>query len=397
MFEIPAALLSWFYGITNGYTTAIALMAVVVMGITTPLTLKSTKGMLEMQRLSPEMRKLQNEYRNDRTKLNEEMMKLYQEHKVNPMASCLPVVAQMPIFLIMFRVLRGLTYAPRGSALPVAQSVWRSFEGAGLPYNIPEEVADPGFIPRYLAFDSALYESLFAEHTMPSIALDLSLSAAEAVGQGFGTGLPYVLLVVLLGGLYFLQQRMVAARAAVSPTMSVSQQKLMQYLPVFFAIFQIFFLSALVVYYVFQTLLRIAQQAYITRAFYGHDESLGRQAQRAGEEAREEAKKSGESGGLLAQAKRDLGGGGAADNESDKGSGKGAKKTGKKTGEKNKDKKGSSAPAREITNKRVTPPKNRPTPSSGVKGRPTPSRKDAQAKKAKPSKSSRPKSPKKDT
>ena len=81
MFEIPAALLSWFYGITNGYTTAIALMAVVVMGITTPLTLKSTKGMLEMQRLSPEMRKLQNEYRNDRTKLNEEMMKLYQEHK----------------------------------------------------------------------------------------------------------------------------------------------------------------------------------------------------------------------------------------------------------------------------------------------------------------------------
>jgi YidC/Oxa1 family membrane protein insertase len=397
MFEIPAALLSWFYGITNGYTTAIALMAVVVMGITTPLTLKSTKGMLEMQRLSPEMRKLQNEYRNDRTKLNEEMMKLYQEHKVNPMASCLPVVAQMPIFLIMFRVLRGLTYAPRGSALPVAQSVWRSFENAGLEIDVAEQVADPGFIPRYLAFDSALYESLFSEYTMPSIALDLSLSAAEAVGKGFGTGLPYVLLVVLLGGLYFLQQRMVAARAAVSPTMSVSQQKLMQYLPVFFAIFQIFFLSALVVYYVFQTLLRIAQQAYITRAFYGHDESLGRQAQRAGEEAREEAKKSGESGGLLAQAKRDLGGGGAADNESDKGSGKGAKKTGKKTGEKNKDKKGSSAPAREITNKRVTPPKNRPTPSSGAKGRPTPSRKDAQAKKAKPSKSSRPKSPKKDT
>jgi YidC/Oxa1 family membrane protein insertase len=346
--------------------------------------------MLEMQRLSPEMRKLQNEYRNDRTKLNEEMMKLYQEHKVNPMASCLPVVAQMPIFLIMFRVLRGLTYAPRGAALPVAQSVWKSFEGAGLPYNIPEEVADPGFIPRYLAVDSALYEALFSEHSMPSIALDLSLSAAEAVGQGFGTGLPYVLLVVLLGGLYFLQQRMVAARAAVSPTMSVSQQKLMQYLPVFFAIFQIFFLSALVVYYVFQTLLRIAQQAYITRAFYGHDESLGRQAQRAGEKAREEAKKSGESGGFLAQAKRDLGGAAA-----DKGSDKGDKNAGKKTGDKNM--KGSSAPAREITNKRVTPPKNRPTPSSGAKGRPTPSRKEAQAKKAKSSKSSRPKSSKKNT
>ena len=116
MFEIPAALLSWFYGLTNSYTIAIALIAAVVMAITTPLTLKSTKGMLEMQKLAPEMRKLQNEYRSDRQKLNEEMMKLYQEHKVNPMASCLPLVAQMPVFIIMFRVLRGLTYSPRGSA-----------------------------------------------------------------------------------------------------------------------------------------------------------------------------------------------------------------------------------------------------------------------------------------
>ena len=87
------------------------------MAIMTPLTLKSTKGMLEMQRLAPEMRKLQNEYRNDRTKLNEEMMKLYQEHKVNPMASCLPLLAQAPVFYIMFRILRGLVYEPRGAAL----------------------------------------------------------------------------------------------------------------------------------------------------------------------------------------------------------------------------------------------------------------------------------------
>ena len=70
--------------------------------------------MLEMQRLSPEMRKLQKQHRNDRQKLNEEMMKLYQEHKVNPMASCLPLVAQMPVFIIMFRILHGLTYKPVG-------------------------------------------------------------------------------------------------------------------------------------------------------------------------------------------------------------------------------------------------------------------------------------------
>ncbi len=385
MFEIPAALLSWFYGITNGYTTAIALIAVVVMAITTPLTLKSTQGMLEMQRLAPEMRKLQNEYRNDRTKLNEEMMKLYQEHKVNPMASCLPLLAQAPVFYIMFRVLRGLTYTPRGAARPVSDAVWGAFQR-------PDEVADPGFIPRYLAIDSPLYESLFGEHSMPSLGLDLSKSAAVAVRDGFADSIWYILLVVLLGALYFVQQRMVAARASISPTMSAGQQKLMQYLPVFFAVFQIFFLAALVVYYVFQTLLRIAQQAYITRAFYGHEESLGRQAQRAGEAAREEAKKSGEGGGFFAQAKRDLAG-----PSTKAGSGKAG--SGKSSDTKDAKKSASSA-SRSSTSKRVTPPKNRPTPSSSAKGRPTPTRQEAQAQKAKKSKSaksSRPKSTKKST
>ena len=114
MFEIPASLLAWLYSLVGNYAIAIALIAVVVMVIITPLTLKSTKGMLEMQRLAPDMRRLQQQYRNDRQKLNEEMMKLYQEHKVNPMSSCLPLLAQMPIFIIMFRVLHGLTYRPAG-------------------------------------------------------------------------------------------------------------------------------------------------------------------------------------------------------------------------------------------------------------------------------------------
>ena len=383
MFEIPAALLSWFYGLTNSYTIAIAMIAAVVMAITTPLTLKSTKGMLEMQKLAPEMRKLQNEYRNDRTKLNEEMMKLYQEHKVNPMASCLPLLAQAPVFYIMFRVLRGMAYRPVGAARPVSDAVWTAFAR-------PDEVADPGFIPRYLAIDSSLYQALFGEQSIMSLGLDLSKSAAEAVGDGFGSGIWYVLLVVLLGALYFAQQRMVAARASISPTMSAGQQKLMQYLPVFFAIFQIFFLAALVVYYVFQTIFRILQQAYITRTFYGHDESLGRQAQRAGDAAREEAKKNPDGGGgFFAQAKRDLAGP-AADT---KGAGNAKSSSAKKPTPKD-----ATAAKPASTSKRVTPPKNRPTPSSGAKGRPTPTRQEAQANKTKSkksSKSTRPNSPKK--
>ena len=384
MFEIPAALLSWFYGLTNSYIIAIACMSVVVMAITTPLTLKSTKGMLEMQKLAPEMKRLQNEHRNDKQKLNEEMMKLYQEHKVNPMASCLPLIAQTPVFIVMFRVLRGLTYAPRGDAQPIANAV---FGVVGRSDEIK------GFIPRYLSFDSPLFTSLYGKFTMPEIGLDLSQSPFEAIRDSPGKGVIYALMVVVLGLLYFGQQRMVAARAAVSPTMSPTQQKLMQYLPVVFAVFQIFFLTALVVYYIFQTLLRILQQYYITKKFYGHDESLGRQAQRAGEQARERAKESGEPTGLFAQAKRDLKS--AKDDDSDtksgtkpnskpgsKGSGNpssnGANRTGGATG----------GPSR-----RVTPPKARPNAANGQqpvgKGRPTPNRKQVQESKGRPPKATK--------
>jgi YidC/Oxa1 family membrane protein insertase len=330
VFEVPAALLSWFYAITTNYAIAIALIAVVVMLLVTPLNLKSTKGMLEMQRLAPEMRKLQNEHKGDRQKLNEEMMKLYQEHKVNPMASCLPLVAQMPVFIIMFRILHGMTYSPAGGDEVIANAVL----AAG---NDDRPI---GFVPRYLSHGSELYQSLVRNETMTSFGLDLSKSPAEMLGQDFAMGLVFSALVVLLGILYWVQQRMVASRAAVSPTMSPAQQKLMQYLPVAFAAFQVFFLLGLVVYYIVQTVLRIAQQYYITKRFYSGDESLGRQAQAASAHARELAKADG-GGGPLTQAKRDM--------------------TDARKGAKGKQ---ASEPAGPAATKRTTPPKNRPTATS---------------------------------
>jgi YidC/Oxa1 family membrane protein insertase len=346
VFDAPAWVLDWFYSFTHSYVASIALIAVLVMILVTPLNLKSTKGMLEMQRLAPEMRKLQAEHRGDRQKLNEEMMKLYQEHKVNPMASCLPLVAQMPVFIIMFRLLRGLTYEPIGPNRMVAQAVLR----AGNAPN-PDRV---GFLPRYLPNDSELYQSLVRKTEMNSLGLDFSLSPARALGENLGRGLIYALLVVVLGSLYFFQQRMVAARAAVSPTMSPGQQKMMQYLPVVFAIFQIFFLLGLVVYYIVQSVLRILQQVYITKRFYGHDEALGRQAQRAGAAARELAKEDGGGGGMLAQARQNL-----ADAKSPRPAGK--QSNGKQSNGKPQDDGDSARPG---GTKRTTPPKSRPTPTN---------------------------------
>jgi YidC/Oxa1 family membrane protein insertase len=267
MFELAARLISTFYAWTHNYALAIGLVAVVVMLLITPLTLKSTKGMLEMQRLQPEMRRLQAEFKGDRQKMNEAMMKMYQEHKVNPMASCLPIAAQMPVFIIMFQALHGL--------------ISKAADGVT-------------FAPKYLNKTSELYKSLVGQTEMVSFGLDLALKPVDAVRENFATGLIYVFLVAALAALYFVQQKMVASRT-VSPTMSATQAKIMQYLPVFFAVFQLFLPTGLIVYYMVQAIIRIGQQQYITQRFYGNDSSLGRQAQAAGERAREMSKNDKES------------------------------------------------------------------------------------------------------
>jgi len=258
MFELAARLIAFFYSGTHNYAIAIGLVAVVVMLIITPLTLKSTRGMLEMQKLQPEMRRLQAEFRGDRQKLNEAMMKLYQERKINPLASCLPLLAQMPVFIIMFRALSGLIN--RGS--------------------------DGTFMPKYLDKGSELYQSLVGKSEMLSFGIDLSHTPIDAVREDFLSGLIYVGLVVALAGVYWIQQRMVASRT-VSPTMSATQAKILQYMPVAFAFFQLILPTSLVVYYIVQAFVRIAQQYYITKRFYGGEDSLGRQAQAAGAQARE--------------------------------------------------------------------------------------------------------------
>ncbi len=336
LFEPPAALIAWFYSFTHNYIIAISMIALVVMIITAPLVLKSTKGMLEMQKLQPEMRKLQQEHRGDRQKLNEEMMKLYQQHKVNPLASCFPLLLQMPVFIIMFQVLRGLTH------------------GRGTP---------GGFTPQYVSTSSELYHSLVGQHEMLSYGLDLAIRPSQALSESFSKGFVYALIVVSLGVLYFVQQKMVAARAQVAPNMSEAQAKMMQYLPVVFAFFLVFYLTGLVIYYMAQAIFRIGLQYYITHRFYKGEHSLGRQAQVAGERAREIAKKDGGGGGLFAQAKREL--------NSAKQSGD--KQTGGKT------------PVTPTTSKRVTPPKNRPTPS-GSSVRPASTGKTVRPRDARPKK-----------
>jgi YidC/Oxa1 family membrane protein insertase len=72
-----------------------------------PLTYKSLKGMRALQALQPQLKEIKEKYKNDQKRMQQEMMRFYQENKVNPFASCIPLIAQLPVFITLFHVLRN--------------------------------------------------------------------------------------------------------------------------------------------------------------------------------------------------------------------------------------------------------------------------------------------------
>src|SRR5258705_12068868 len=109
-----------------GWGMSIIALTVCVRAVLIPLTLKQFKSMQGLQRLAPEIKALQEKYKGDKQRLNQEMMKFYQENKVNPFGSCLPLVAQLPVFFSLFYMLRhdlridicGQAAKPCGEVIP---------------------------------------------------------------------------------------------------------------------------------------------------------------------------------------------------------------------------------------------------------------------------------------
>src|SRR5215211_8147546 len=89
-----------------GWGFSIIALTIVVRAALVPLTLKQIRSMQAMQRLAPEIKALQEKYKEDKQRLQQETMKFYQERKVNPFASCLPLALQMPVFISLFYMLR---------------------------------------------------------------------------------------------------------------------------------------------------------------------------------------------------------------------------------------------------------------------------------------------------
>jgi YidC/Oxa1 family membrane protein insertase len=101
------AILKFFHDTVGlGWGTSIIALTVVVRACLLPLTLKQFKSMQSLARHQPELKKLQDKYKGDRDRMNQEMMKFYKENKINPLSSCLPLLAQLPVFLGLFYMLQ---------------------------------------------------------------------------------------------------------------------------------------------------------------------------------------------------------------------------------------------------------------------------------------------------
>ncbi|WP_020678234.1 membrane protein insertase YidC [Geopsychrobacter electrodiphilus] len=200
--------LKFFYGFLGNYGFAIILLTVCIKAIFWPLTQKSYSSMNAMKNLQPQMAKLRAKHGKDKQKLNQEMMALYKENRVNPFGGCLPMVIQIPVFFALYRV---------------------------------------------------LLESIELRHA-PFMLWITDLSAADTlISDAFHLGFALGPLPLIMGFTMFLQQRMTPT------TMDPTQAKVMMFMPVFFTFIFLSFPSGLVIYWLVNNLLTIAQQYFINR------------------------------------------------------------------------------------------------------------------------------------
>jgi YidC/Oxa1 family membrane protein insertase len=255
LYEAIAWLLAVFYSVTPNLGVAIILLTFTIMLLLYPLTAKQAKSMMAMQRVQPEMKKLQAKYKHDRQKLNEEMMKFYQENKINPLAGCLPLLAQMPIFISLFNVLRSsYKYVPtRGSFAGLYQDLCRGL-GDDCGAKVTQAVAR-----RHPDRDLEIGDTLI--NHLSFLGVDLQLTATDPHG-GFLDAAPYFLLVALVMLTGFLQSRQAQKR---TPVANKQMGLVMKVLPVFFGLISLNFPAGLVLYFFVSNLWRLGQQEVIFR------------------------------------------------------------------------------------------------------------------------------------
>lgn len=241
LFELMAWLIAGFYAVVPNYAIAIAMLTVVVMIVTAPLTVKSTRSMLAMQRLQPEMKKLQQKYKQDKQQLNEEMMKLYREHNVNPASGCLPMVIQFPVFIILYDVIRGLTNTNKVHGRVVAN-------------------------PRYISHFTRLYANLHAHPgKMESFGINLAATLFTHRSSALGY-VPYAVLILAAIALQYLQMRQMSRRNPAAAQANPQMQAMQKYMPLIFAVIYLRIAAGVNVYFIVSAACRIGIQEWVFRS-----------------------------------------------------------------------------------------------------------------------------------
>jgi YidC/Oxa1 family membrane protein insertase len=248
--------LAFFYSVIPNYPIDVALLTIAIMALLTPLTVKSTKNMAAMQALGPEMKKLQQKYKGpeNRTQLNEEMMKLYKEHKVNPASGCLPMLLQMPAFFILYSVIRGITNTVTTPTYHVNL--------AGHKVQVGETVTA---VPRYIPHNSAMYINIYNHHgQLISFGMDFSDKLLSHHSSIF-VAIPFLLLVVASVGLQYLQMSRLNKRNGGAAQANPQAAMLQKYMPLIFGFIYINVAAILNVYFIVSSAIRILTQEILFR------------------------------------------------------------------------------------------------------------------------------------
>lgn len=228
------SLLAFFYGWVHSYGISIILVTVMVRLALFPLTAKQARSMTAMQKVQPEIKRIHAMHKDDPQKRNEETMRLYKEHGINPLAGCLPLVAQMPIFFALFRVLRkAYVHVPVGSDL----------------YR-------------------ALCASSSVAHCKPTGLKFLSVNlskAANAAPSGFANASPYFILIALVVVTGYLQQKQMQGRQPAGQA-NAQMQMVGRVMPVMFGFISFQMPAGLVLYFVVSNLWQMGQQTIVHRS-----------------------------------------------------------------------------------------------------------------------------------
>ena len=236
--DIFANIIVFFYSFTHNYGFAIILMTVIIRVILYPLMQKQMVSMREMQKIQPLMKAVQEKYKNDKERLNKELMALYKEHKVNPMSGCLPLLIQMPILILLFQVLRKFKY-----------------------YIPNTEIIDGGFL--WIANQYTIMEN-------GELVTKAGLALSERLIPFGIFGIEYIgILPFLVAGSMYIQQKMTSTGGTAGSKDGGSAQQTQKMMTIMMPLmigFMSFSLpSGLTLYWFTSTLLGIGQQYLINK------------------------------------------------------------------------------------------------------------------------------------